>query len=205
MRRVFILDGYVDEPTCLGVPPYISPYPRYIAGAAWDFDCQTLVSYATIDQIRNKNALLETASKSDILVVIAGMAVPGRYLSGLPVSPQELLTYLSSISQPIKILCGPAARYGFGTSGGKSVTETEIVKNVFDIIATGDGELIVSELLKNKLNKEKIDPSLCRHLPKEIQNFAVKGAQIITQHPFFPEYLITEIVFHGSGYGAHGE
>ena len=27
-----ILDGYVDEPTCLGVPPYISPYVRYLAG-----------------------------------------------------------------------------------------------------------------------------------------------------------------------------
>jgi radical SAM superfamily enzyme with C-terminal helix-hairpin-helix motif len=193
MRHVFILDGYIDEPTCLGVPPYISPYPRYIAGAAWDFDPHTLVSYATIDQIRNNNTLLETASKSDILVVISGMAVPGRYLSGLPASPQELLTYLSSISHPIKLLCGPAARYGFGTSGGKIVTETEVVKNVFDIIATGDGELVVSELLKNKLNTEIIDPSLCRHHPTEIQNFAVKGAQIVTQHPFFPEYLITEI------------
>jgi radical SAM superfamily enzyme with C-terminal helix-hairpin-helix motif len=29
----FILDGYVDEPACLGVPPYISPYIRTVAGA----------------------------------------------------------------------------------------------------------------------------------------------------------------------------
>ena len=27
-----ILDGYVDEPACLGVPPYISPYIRTVAG-----------------------------------------------------------------------------------------------------------------------------------------------------------------------------
>jgi radical SAM superfamily enzyme with C-terminal helix-hairpin-helix motif len=27
-----IIDGYVDEPACLGVPPYISPYIRAIAG-----------------------------------------------------------------------------------------------------------------------------------------------------------------------------
>ena len=29
----YILDGYVDEPACLGVPPYISPYIRTVAGA----------------------------------------------------------------------------------------------------------------------------------------------------------------------------
>ncbi len=193
MTRVFILDGYTDEPTCLGVPPYISPYPRYIAGAAWNYDPKAQVSYATIDMIRNKTTVLDAAGKADLLVVIAGMAVPGRYLSGFPVSPQELLLYLSSISKPIKLLCGPAARYGFGMSGGKSVTETEVVKNVFDIIATGDGELVVSNLLKNKLNKDTVDPTICRPNPQAVQDFTVKGAQIVTQHPFFPEYLITEI------------
>jgi radical SAM superfamily enzyme with C-terminal helix-hairpin-helix motif len=193
MLRVFILDGYVDEPTCLGVPPYISPYPRYIAGAVWDFDSHANVSYATIDQIRNDNSLLNAVSKSDVLVVIAGMSVPGRYLSGFPVSPNELVSFLNSISKPVKLLCGPAARYGFGMSGGKSVTGTDVVQNVFDIIAKGDGEIIVSELLKNNLNSQNIDPSLCRSSPQAIKNLAVKGARVVTQHPYFPEYLITEI------------
>jgi radical SAM superfamily enzyme with C-terminal helix-hairpin-helix motif len=31
--RIAILDGYCDEPSLLGVPPYISPYPRLLAGA----------------------------------------------------------------------------------------------------------------------------------------------------------------------------
>jgi radical SAM superfamily enzyme with C-terminal helix-hairpin-helix motif len=193
MLRVFILDGYVDEPTCLGVPPYISPYPRYIAGAVWDFDSRANVSYVTIDQIRNDNSLLNAISKSDVLVVIAGMSVPGRYLSGFPVSPNELVSFLNSISKPVKLLCGPAARYGFGMSGGKSVTGTDVVQNVFDIIAKGDGEIIVSELLKNNLNSQNIDPSLCRSSPQAIKNLAVKGARVVTQHPYFPEYLITEI------------
>ena len=30
--EAWIIDGYVDEPACLGVPPYISPYIRTIAG-----------------------------------------------------------------------------------------------------------------------------------------------------------------------------
>jgi len=193
MVRVSILDGYVDEPTCLGVPPYISPYPRYIAGAVWNFDAHATVSYVTIDQIRNDRSWLDTLSKSDILVVIAGMSVPGRYLSGFPVSPYELVSLLSNLSQPVKLLCGPAARYGFGMSGGKSVKETGVVEDVFDLIVNGDGEIVVTELLKNNLKKETIDPSLRRSNPHVIKNFAVKGAAVVKQHPFFPEYLITEI------------
>ena len=63
-----------------------------------------------------------------LLVVIAGMSVPGRYLSGFPVSPYELVSLLRDVSKPVKLLCGPAARYGFGMSGGKHVTETSVVK-----------------------------------------------------------------------------
>jgi radical SAM superfamily enzyme with C-terminal helix-hairpin-helix motif len=193
MLRVSILDGYVDEPTCLGVPPYISPYPRYIAGAVWNHDSHAAVSYVTIDQIRNNRPLLDHLSKSDVLVVIAGMSVPGRYLSGFPASPYELVSFLSEISKPVKILCGPAARYGFGLSGGKPVIGTDVVKNVFDIIANGDGEIVVSELLKSNLKSEKIDPSLCRASPHVIKDFAIHGAAVVKQHPFFPAYLITEI------------
>jgi radical SAM superfamily enzyme with C-terminal helix-hairpin-helix motif len=83
MLKVTILDGYVDEPTCLGVPPYIGPYPRYMAGAIWSFDRAAQVFYVTIDQIRNDGSLLDVLSKSDLIIVIAGMSVPGRYLSGI--------------------------------------------------------------------------------------------------------------------------
>jgi radical SAM superfamily enzyme with C-terminal helix-hairpin-helix motif len=193
MFRVSILDGYVDEPTCLGVPPYISPYPRYIAGSIWDFDPHAIVTYVTIDQIRNKRSWLDIFSKSDLLVVIAGMSVPGRYLSGFPVSPYELVSLLSNLTKPLTLLCGPAARYGFGMSGGKPVQETGVVEDIFDLIVTGDSEITVTELLKNNLNIETIDPSLCRSNPGVIKDFAVKGAPIVSQHPFFPDHLITEI------------
>lgn len=193
MLHVSILDGYVDEPTCLGVPPYMSPYPRYIAGAVWEYDAHATVTYVTIDQIRNDRSLLHHITKSDVLVVIAGMSVPGRYLSGFPVSPHELVSFLSEVTTPVKLLCGPAARHGFGMSGGKQMTETDIVKHVFDLIVDGDGEVVVSELLKNKLDTESIDPSLCRATPSTIKDFAVHGAAIVTQHPFYPECLIAEI------------
>jgi radical SAM superfamily enzyme with C-terminal helix-hairpin-helix motif len=193
MLRISILDGYVDEPTCLGVPPYISPYPRYISGAVWSFDKSANISYVTIDQIRNNKTFLDVLSKSDLIVVIAGMAVPGRYLSGFPASPNELVSLMSSLSKPFKVLCGPAARYGFGIAGGKKTRETDFVRDVFDLIAKGDGEIAISQLLENKFDFEKIDSLGCRKNAHIIRNFAVRGANVVKQHPFFSDYLITEI------------
>jgi len=192
MLKISILDGYIDEPTCLGVPPYISPYPRYIAGAVLNHDKSSKINYMTIDQVRNNRSFLETLSKSDLVVVIAGMAVPGRYLSGFPASPNELVSIMSNLS-PVKILCGPAARYGFGMAGGKKTIELDVVKDVFDLIVKGDGEIVTSELLKNKLNFNNIDASERRKNASEIRDFAIKGANIVSQHPFYPNYLITEI------------
>ena len=190
MLKISILDGYIDEPTCLGVPPYISPYPRYIAGAIWEFDKSANISYVTIDQIRNDNSLLTTLSKSDIIVVIAGMTVPGRYLSGFPVSPNELATLLNNLSKPLKVLIGPAARYGFGLSGGK---KTRFLDDSFDLIINGDGEIVLSDLLKNKLDFDKIDAIKCRENASSIRDYAIKGSKIVSQHPYYPDYLITEI------------
>ena len=146
MIKVSIIDGYVDEPTCLGVPPYISPYPRYIAGAIWNFDKKASISYYTIDQIRNDNTLIKKLSAFDLTVAIAGMTVPGRYLSGFPASPNELVKIMHELRKPLKILSGPAARYGFGMSGGKKTRDADSVKDAFDLIAIGDGEIVLSQL-----------------------------------------------------------
>ena len=121
------------------------------------------------------------------------MSVPGRYLSGSPVSPNELKSFLSSLNKPVKVLCGPAARYGFGISGGKRVRDTRFVEDVFDMIADGDGEIVISELLKKNLVIDTTNSSLCRSNSRIFRNFAVHGSQIVKQHPFFPDYLITEI------------
>ena len=45
-----IIDGYVDEPACLGVPPYISPYIRTVAGVF--AERKLSADYVTIDQLR---------------------------------------------------------------------------------------------------------------------------------------------------------
>jgi radical SAM superfamily enzyme with C-terminal helix-hairpin-helix motif len=193
MLKVAIIDGYVDEPTCLGVPPYISPYPRYIAGAIWSYDKNAVLSYYTIDQIRNRSIVNYDIKKNDLIVVIAGTSVPGRYLSGFPVSPYELIELLSGCQKPLKILTGPAAKYGFGLSGGKKPIKLDLVEKVFDAICKGDGEIFLYNLLKNHLELENIDINIHRKSPNSIASFATIGAKIVRQHPFFPYYLITEI------------
>jgi len=97
---------------------------------------------------------------------------------------------MNSLSKPIKILSGPAAKHGFGMSGGKKTRE---IKDVFDLIISGDGEIVIDELLKNKLNPDKVDPSECRKNADKIKEFAIKGSDIVKQHPYYPHYLITEI------------
>lgn len=184
---ISILDCYVDEPTCLGVPPYISPYPRYIAGAIWSVNRSARILYITIDDLRKGTKRSRFIDESDILIVIAGMAVPGRYLSTYPAHPKELERYLENTSKPTKILCGPAARFGFGVAGG---TKTIEIKNIFDFIVKGDPEIFIRDFLREggsaDLNVRRKDAS-------EIREFAVKGAKIVRQHQNYPDYLIAEI------------
>jgi radical SAM superfamily enzyme with C-terminal helix-hairpin-helix motif len=193
MLKISILDGYVDEPTCLGVPPYISPYPRYIAGAIWDFDKKAIISYYTIDQIRSNKNNFDVLLKSDIIIIVAGTSVPGRYLSGFPASPNEIISIMKNFKKQYKILCGPAAKYGFGISGGIKTRDTDSVKDFFDLIIKGDVEIVLSQFLKSSFNLEKINSTDCRKNAGVIRNFAIKGASIVKKHPNFPDYLITEI------------
>lgn len=190
MLKITLLDGYIDEPTCLGVPPYISPYPRYIAGAIWGFSKDIQITYVTIDQLRNNSEHIENLAKSDIVVVIAGMSVPGRYLSGYPVSPNEITTILERMPNILKVLAGPAARHGFGMSGGK---KTRFVENVFDLIIKGDGETVIFDFLKNKQDIDEVNLDKTRENAETIRDFAIKGSSIVMQHPNHPDYLIAEI------------
>ena len=190
MLKISILDGYIDEPTCLGVPPYISPYPRYITGSILDFDSSAKIIYKTIDQCRIDEKCNDHFSKSDIIIVIAGVSVPGRYLSGYPASPNEIVNILNSLNRPIKILCGPAAKHGFGISGGR---KTRYIEDVFDFVIKGDSEIVINDFLKNNFRINDIDLSKQRKNANEIRNYAIKGSEVVYQHPNYPDYLITEI------------
>ncbi len=178
--RVLIIDGYVDEPACLGVPPYMAPYPRYIAGALIEKGVQKEdIIYRTIDQIRMRREPL----RFDLYVIIAGMTVPGKYLRASPITLKEI-SELSHL-EGTKIIGGPI-RLGFGEEGGSSAKDFSVPGIT---LAKKDIEAFVFDLMDHN------DPASVRHRMRttgEIGRWADLGAFIITQHPDYP-YVMCEL------------
>ncbi len=178
--RILIIDGYVDEPACLGVPPYLSPYPRYIAGAMVERGIkQEDIFYRTIDQLRISRERLQF----DLIVIVAGMTVPGKYLRAAPIKENEIRE-LSNLSG-IKIIGGPI-RLGFGEEGGSSAKEFAVSGIT---LAKKDMEAFVYDALGDK------DPDSAGHRMRttpEIGRWAVNGSFIIRQHPDYP-YVMCEL------------
>jgi len=181
ISRAVILDGYVDEPACLGVPPYMAPYPRYVAGA---LPCEVL--YYTIDQLRADRSILDVMNRSDLVVVIAGVTVPGKYLGGTPATLNELEKFMSVV-KTTKILGGPVSMFGAGVEGGKTATRVKASRS-FDIMATGDLEAVVAGYVREG---KAVDPGL-RRTARDVASWAVSGARIVPQHPDFP-YTMMEL------------
>uniref|UniRef100_A0A7C2BK82 Radical SAM protein n=1 Tax=Thermosphaera aggregans TaxID=54254 RepID=A0A7C2BK82_9CREN len=192
MNKILIIDGYTDEPAGLGVPPYINVYPRLIAGAVWSVKKDVRISYWTVDQYRrNPGELFKQAFESDLIVIIAGMEVPGHYVGGKPMSFKELEYLAMRLSNKDLILTGPAARFGFGAGGGTSAYSTRLLKKYFKEIVRGDVELYFKGLVTEGF--EKTDPYRLREDYSTADEAFVKGARIVQQHPNYGRNLIVEI------------
>jgi radical SAM superfamily enzyme with C-terminal helix-hairpin-helix motif len=176
--NVTILDCYVDEASCLGVPPFISPYVRYTAGAVLDSGHE--VSYLTIDQYR-KGAGKQLLNRAQLLVVIGGAIVPGKYLRGTPASVNEIKDIAQNFTGT-KILGGPVARFGF--SGTR---KTGGLKNEFDFVLEKDVDAFVFDFLLKIGEEDRL------RTEEEWCTWSLRGAPIISRHPDFPFPLIVEL------------
>ncbi|MGY5880099.1 MAG: radical SAM protein [Candidatus Thorarchaeota archaeon] len=197
VENVGLIDGYVDEPTVLGVPPYVSIYPRYVAGSIWTHSPRTQIHYQTIDQVRNsfENAQRKWA-KMDLLILIAGMIVPGKYIGGTPISIREARTLFSSplLEDIPKILVGPWASFGCGIQGGKVARSSEVLVPPFDYIVKGDPEIVLAQAFDSSIGLESANLELTRESSSEMESYTTKGAQIVTQYPGFTnKHMICEI------------
>ncbi|KAA0007173.1 MAG: radical SAM protein [Thermoplasmata archaeon] len=172
---VTILDGFVDEPSCFGVPPYISPYIRYIAGAIKDAGHE--YEYITIEDWRKGRRI-----KGRILLIFAGAIVPGKYLRGMPISWKEIKEITSKF-RGIKILAGSAAVFGLGQGGGKRLVK---INNFFDYSSILDGDAFIYDFLNGEIAHR-------RRSNEEWKRWAIMGAEIVKQHPDLPQPLIAEI------------
>ncbi|MDH4123736.1 MAG: radical SAM protein [Thermoplasmata archaeon] len=168
--KITILDGYVDEPSCLGVPPYISPYPRAASGAAFSEEAE--VSLITIDEIR----LGRKIPDADLFIAIAGTAVPGKYLRGSPASRREIIDIASKIKSP-KMLAGPMAAY----------FADDYLRMAFDFVVSKDVEASVYEFVRTGRFIDR------RRSLDEYDHWSILGAEICRQHPDIRGPLIAEL------------
>src|SRR3989304_3601534 len=190
--RALILDGYVDEPACLGVPPYLAPYPRYIAGAMVEWGIrQEDIFYRTIDQLRTGQEKLQF----DLIVIVAGMTVPGKYLKGTPITRKEIseLSHLDGT----KIIGGPI-RLGFGEEGGSSARELVVPGMAF---AKKDIEAFVHDALGDMEDLENMKHRM--RTTEEIGRWSEKGAFIIRQHPDYPHVMCELETYRGCPRHSH--
>ena len=164
---VALIDGYIDDPAALGVPPYISPMIRAIAGAAIDAGADR-VEYVTIDMIRDGAEIPDAA----VTVVLSGNTVPGKYLRSMPMSMKELDALFPKLR-------------GWRMIGG-SAADSDVAQK-FDFIIKRD---MAASLYDGMIGKE-VGERL-RTLD-EWNRWMLLGADIVTKHQDFPQPLVAEI------------
>ncbi len=164
---VLLVDGYIDDPAALGVPPYISPIVRAIAGAAIDAGADR-VEYLTVDMLRKGAKVLE----ADVSVVMSGNTVPGKYLRSMPMSVRELEALLPRLK-------------GWRLIGG-SAADTPVADG-FDFVIRKDLAASLYDGMSGKEVGERY-----RTLD-EWNRWMLLGADIVEQHQDFPQPLIAEI------------
>src|SRR5438128_10553587 len=164
--KVVILDGYVDEPSYFGVPPYLWPDSRYVTGAIHDAGHTS--EYVTIDQVRVGHPL-----NGDLLVLISGPIVPGKYLRSLPISEREIVHHASAFEGP-RVFGGPLARFRYYDNA---------LVEPFDWVALRDIDTAVYDHLMTGewTNRDRTI--------EEWDRWAILGSDVVRSHPDFPEPL----------------
>ncbi|WP_243834274.1 radical SAM protein [Halanaerobium saccharolyticum] len=181
--KITVIDGYLDEPSCLGVPPYVSPHIRYLWGALLESNVSAdNLSYLSIDDFRaNKENEFKKLEAVDIVIVIAGTTVPGHYLGGQPATAAEIKEIGEKVFYPTKVLGGP-------------ITLIEKMKAKFK----DDYDILTAEIaavdIFERLNEVEISAP---EIEKYINQFALGGAQLLKRHPNYPKIVAELETFRG--------
>ncbi|MFP4186460.1 MAG: radical SAM protein [Thermoplasmata archaeon] len=160
---ILVVDGYVDEPSLLGVPPYLSPEPRMLVGVARELDLSW--EYITADEYRENGIPL-----GDIVLVHGGVTVPGKYLGGTPLTVEEAEKIARQPGETF--LGGPLARY-------------EDVEG-YDHYATKDLAAYFYDSLFGKGEDRWAEP-------EEMEDWLKFGHKVVERHPLYPDPLLVEM------------
>jgi len=167
MKKYLILDCYVDEPACLGVPPFISPYPRYIAGALVEAGIDPAnITYITIDTLRENDYLID--GDYHYVFLIGGASVPGKYL-GTKIGTLSEINRIINKNSRLNIVAGGVVNRALSPAGNL-------------VIVMNDPEMYAHTLALGR----PVDSA--RTYP-EIDKWAAAGSFIVKDHPWFPHII----------------
>lgn len=170
-----ILDCYVDEPACFGVPPFVSPYPRYIFGALVDAGIdEARIDYLTIDDIRGRDYRIPAGR--DIVFLVGGAVVPGRYLGARIGSAPEISRIIES---------NPGHQFAVG---GLISRLLEPARNAIGV--RHDIEKYAHGLALGA-------PLDARRTTGEIARWAPLGAAVVKEHPRYPDLICEMETYRG--------
>ncbi|MEQ8351387.1 MAG: radical SAM protein [Leptospiraceae bacterium] len=194
---MLILDFYVDEPACFGVPPYLSPYCRYAAGALVAGGIpQEKIQYLTVDQWRNQGKSL--SDDHELILLIAGTTVPGKYLGGRIGTVAEVLEFIriqKKEDPSSTILLGGPIRYA-----DKEIQDE--IRELGAYLIRGDLELYAERLAAHPgsirdgareiLENARYPVYSAKRNYEQVDRYATAGAFLTDLHPNRP-YLILEL------------
>lgn len=165
---ILIIDGFVDEPTCLGVPPFISTYVRYVAGALVTAGVKD-IKYITISDLREDFYYISNFKN---VIIIAGNPVPGKYLGGIPISFQEIQEIALTFPHTHFFVGGPIQFEGVDFKlPNITLVEKDLEAFLYDYFYHSATAFRYRTI-------------------EELERFALEGAWIVTLHPRFPDIIV---------------
>lgn len=194
---MLILDFYVDEPACFGVPPYLSPYCRYAAGALVAGGIpQEKIQYMTVDDWRAEGK--ELKDDHELILLIAGTTVPGKYLGGRIGTVAEVLQFVESTKKR-----DPSCTIAIG--GPIRYADREIQDKIRDLgayLIRGDLEVYAERLASHPGSMKEAARLIFENARfpvfaekrnyEQVDRYATRGAFLTNIHPNRP-YLILEL------------
>ena len=137
-----------------------------MAGSA--LDGKAIVDYLSIDHIREGSSLPNT----DMLAIISGNSVPGRYLRSMPASVNEMEAIIESYP-------------GFIVLGGSAVDSR--LRDIVNVAADGDVATVMSDLIDHGESEDT------RRTLDEWNRWILLGADIVKKHQECPLPLIADV------------
>jgi radical SAM superfamily enzyme with C-terminal helix-hairpin-helix motif len=184
-RLAAIVDCYTVEPSGLGVPPYLSWYARQAFSALRRALPGTEVRYLTIDDVRwsrngghpftaaplsdpltysttaSRDDALQIIADAEVVVVIAGDAVPSVHLQAQNGSVEEVRGVLA-LARGTTVLLGPLASQApaAGLAGAFNATHSHTVTSV-DLLAGSKSAAAYGALAADRDSYAELMGQLC--------------------------------------------